>query len=93
MTWCRYGCGTALTASRGGLFTCSRDDGSLISTHKYLWSQCRAVWTFAALYNLALRPSFERRDERHGLRCNGLAAAARTALGARPVSCLNARDR
>src|ERR1051326_1072254 len=42
----------------GGLFNCFGDDGSIISTHKYLWSQCRAIWTFAADYN-----RFENRAE------------------------------
>lgn len=41
----------AVDAEFGGLFTCIRDDGSKISTDKYMWSQCRAIWTFAALYN------------------------------------------
>jgi len=35
----------------GGLNTCIRDDGSLISHDKYMWSQLRAIWTFSALYN------------------------------------------
>lgn len=36
----------------GGLFTCIRDDGTLISTDKYMWSQLRALWTFSALSSL-----------------------------------------
>jgi N-acylglucosamine 2-epimerase len=35
----------------GGLNTCLRDDGSLINRQKWLWSQWRAVWVFARLYN------------------------------------------
>jgi N-acylglucosamine 2-epimerase len=35
----------------GGVLSCIRDDGSLISGDKFLWSQARSVWTFAALYN------------------------------------------
>src|SRR5688572_11935255 len=35
----------------GGVFTCMNDDGSLISEDKYLWSQGRAIWVFAALFN------------------------------------------
>lgn len=37
--------------SRGGLDTCLFDDGSIISTDRYMWSQLRALWTFSALYN------------------------------------------
>ena len=35
----------------GGVLSCIRDDGSVISGDKFLWSQARSVWTFAALYN------------------------------------------
>lgn len=35
----------------GGLTNCVTDEGSLISTNKYVWSQARALWTFSALYN------------------------------------------
>lgn len=41
----------AIDREQGGLFTCINDDGSKISTDKYMWSQCRAIWTFAACYN------------------------------------------
>ena len=42
----------------GGLNTCIRDDGSVVSRDKWLWSQWRAVWVFSRLYN-----RFERRPE------------------------------
>ena len=45
--WFRH----AIDHEFGGLFTCINDDGTKISTDKYMWSQCRAIWTFAALYN------------------------------------------
>ncbi len=35
----------------GGLNTCIRDDGTVISRDKWLWSQWRAVWVFSKLYN------------------------------------------
>lgn len=35
----------------GGINTCIRDDGTLISRDKWLWSQWRAVWVFGRLYN------------------------------------------
>ncbi len=35
----------------GGLLNCVSDTGELKSTDKYLWSQGRALWTFAALVN------------------------------------------
>jgi N-acylglucosamine 2-epimerase len=41
----------ALDSECGGIFSCIRDDGGIISTDKYVWSQVRAVWTFAAAYN------------------------------------------
>lgn len=45
--WLRHG----IDEIHGGVFTCLRDDGSRISEDKYLWSQGRAVWTFAAVHN------------------------------------------
>ncbi|MES2222246.1 MAG: AGE family epimerase/isomerase [Acidobacteriota bacterium] len=43
----------------GGVLSCIRDDGSLISGDKFMWSQARSVWTFAALYNrVEKRPEF-----------------------------------
>jgi N-acylglucosamine 2-epimerase len=35
----------------GGINTCLRDDGSLVSRDKWLWSQWRAVWVFSKLAN------------------------------------------
>lgn len=35
----------------GGILNCVSDSGEVVSTEKYLWSQCRALWTFSALYN------------------------------------------
>ena len=43
---------------RGGINNCIRDDGSLVSDDRWLWSQWRAVWVFSKLYN-----SIEPRDE------------------------------
>jgi len=42
----------------GGLNTCIRDDGTVVSRDKWLWSQWRAVWVFSRLYN-----RIERREE------------------------------
>ena len=36
---------------RGGVNNCVRDDGTVESTDKVMWSQGRALWTFSALYN------------------------------------------
>jgi N-acylglucosamine 2-epimerase len=36
---------------RGGINTCIRDNGKRINDEKLMWSQCRAVYTFSALYN------------------------------------------
>ncbi len=35
----------------GGINNVVKDDGTILSTDKYLWSQGRALWTFSALYN------------------------------------------
>ncbi len=45
--WMRH----AIDWDHGGILTCIRDDGQVISTDKYMWSQLRAIWTFSALYN------------------------------------------
>lgn len=41
----------AIDYEHGGIFTCISDEGDLLSTDKYMWSQLRAIWTFSALYN------------------------------------------
>jgi N-acylglucosamine 2-epimerase len=45
--WMRH----ALGAADGAINNCLDDDGRLMSTDRYLWSQGRALWTFSALYN------------------------------------------
>ncbi|MBN1345907.1 MAG: AGE family epimerase/isomerase [Phycisphaerae bacterium] len=40
----------ALDHECGGINTCIRDDGAIVSHDKYLWSQWRAVWVFSTLY-------------------------------------------
>ena len=45
--WLRY----AIDREAGGLMTCLHDDGRIASFDKYVWSQVRAVWTFAAACN------------------------------------------
>ena len=45
--WERHG----FSSQRPGIDTCLADDGTLLSEDRYLWSQLRATWTFAALYN------------------------------------------
>jgi len=42
----------------GGVLSSMQEDGTLISTDKYTWSQARFVWTLSALYN-----RFDRRPE------------------------------
>ena len=41
----------AIDWQHGGILTCIADDGQIINTDKYMWSQLRAIWTFSALYN------------------------------------------
>ena len=51
--WLRH----AVDRERGGLYTCIRDDGGLITEDKYMWSQLRALWTFSAVHrHLGPRP-------------------------------------
>jgi N-acylglucosamine 2-epimerase len=48
----------------GGVLSCMQEDGALVSTEKFIWSQARSVWTFAALYNrVEPRPEFLRAAE------------------------------
>jgi len=35
----------------GGILQCIEDDGTVINTDKYMWSQLRALYIFSALYN------------------------------------------
>ncbi|MGD8398613.1 MAG: AGE family epimerase/isomerase [Anaerolineae bacterium] len=41
----------AVDREHGGLLTCISDEGEVLSTDKYMWSQLRGIWTFSALYN------------------------------------------
>ncbi len=45
--WLTYG----IDWEHGGILTCISDEGQVLSTDKYMWSQLRAIWTFSALYN------------------------------------------
>ena len=45
--WIRY----ALDSECGGLFPRIQDDGTVVSTDKYIWSQARGLWTFSAACN------------------------------------------
>lgn len=45
--WLRH----AIDVDHGGICSCIADDGAIQSHEKYVWSQVRAVWTFAAAYN------------------------------------------
>lgn len=55
--WFRHG----IDWEHGGVLSCLRDDGSVASGDKFVWSQARSVWTFSALYNrVEKRPEFLR---------------------------------
>lgn len=41
----------AIDWEHGGILSCISDQGQVLSTDKYMWSQLRAIWTFSALYN------------------------------------------
>lgn len=45
--WERY----AIDWEKGGIFTAITDRGEILSQDKYIWSNTRAVYTFAAAYN------------------------------------------
>jgi N-acylglucosamine 2-epimerase len=47
--------------THGGLFTCIADDGEVIAGDKWLWSQWRAVWVYARIFN-TLDPDPKWRD-------------------------------
>jgi N-acylglucosamine 2-epimerase len=58
--WFRHG----IDWEHGGVLSCMTEEGEVLSTDKYLWSQARSVWTFAALYNrIERRPEFLRAAE------------------------------
>jgi N-acylglucosamine 2-epimerase len=53
--WLKYG----IDWDQGGVLSCMNEDGSPVSGDKFMWSQARSVWTFAALYNrVEKRPEF-----------------------------------
>ena len=39
----------------GGFFTCLDSEGKIYDTDKFVWLQCRQVWTFSMLYNKVRR--------------------------------------
>jgi len=41
----------SLDKERGGYFTCLDRAGKVFDTDKFIWLQCRQVWTFSMLYN------------------------------------------
>lgn len=41
--WTKYGC----DREYGGFLNCMKDDGTILSEDKYMWSQGRGLWTFA----------------------------------------------
>lgn len=73
--WLRYG----IDERHGGVLSCMSEEGVVLSGDKYLWSQARSVWTFAALYNrIEKEPAFLRAAENsmrfllaHGRDANG----------------------
>lgn len=53
--WFRHG----IDWEHGGVLSCMSEEGVVLSTDKYIWSQARSAWTFAALYNrIEQRPEF-----------------------------------
>ena len=52
-------------AEYGGVLSCMSEEGEVLSTDKYIWSQARFVWTCSALYNrFEQRPEFLDRARR-----------------------------
>jgi len=57
-----FNCG--IDWEHGGVLSCLNEDGTVVSTDKFTWSQARSVWTFSALYNrIEIRPEFLRAAE------------------------------
>lgn len=55
--WVRHG----IDWDHGGVLTMMSEEGQVLGNDKYLWSQARSLWTFAALYNrIEPRPEFLR---------------------------------
>ena len=53
--WARHG----VDDEHGGVLSCMQEDGTPISSDKYIWSQARWVWVCSALYNrIEKRPEF-----------------------------------
>ena len=53
--WARHG----VDSEHGGVLSCMEENGTRISTEKYIWSHARWVWVCAALYNrIERRPEF-----------------------------------
>jgi len=53
--WLRHG----IDREHGGVLSVMDEVGNVLSGDKYIWSQARSVWTFAALYNrVERRPEF-----------------------------------
>lgn len=49
----------SLDRVNGGYFTCLDRQGNVFDTDKFVWLQCRQVWTFSMLYNkLESRPEW-----------------------------------
>lgn len=44
--WLKHG----IDREHGGLLTCLNEQGEQIGTDKFVWSQARGIWTFAAIY-------------------------------------------
>lgn len=49
--WMRH----SLDEQHGGYYTCLDRQGQVFDTDKFIWLQCRQVWTFARFYN-SIRP-------------------------------------
>ncbi len=69
----------SLDKEYGGFFTCLDEKGKIYDTDKFIWLQCRQVWTFAMLYN-----QVEKKQEWLNIAENGakfLKANGRDSLG------------
>lgn len=56
----------AIDWENGGICTFIEDDGTIVSTDKYMWSQLRALYTFSKLYN-EIEPRDEWMDVAHNI--------------------------
>ena len=60
--WLRH----SIDKEYGGYFTCLNQRGEVFDTDKFIWLQCRQVWTFARMYNTVQQDEIWLKTALHG---------------------------